>query len=91
MGGGIPNKVRCPTPDQVWFRSAPKCEGAESRKLFVRDVGAAVGRRRNQKLKTPDSGYEPSFGTGTRMREYGNVESNDLHICLGWPAHLLSS
>ena len=43
------------------------------------------------KFKTPDSGYEPSFGTGTRMREYGNVESNDLHICLEWPAHLFSS
>ena len=50
-----------------------------------------MGRRRNQKLKTPDSGYEPSFGTGTRMRGYGNVGSNDLHIYLGWPAHLLSS
>ena len=46
---------------------------------------------RTQKLKTPDSGYEPSFGTGTRMRGYGNVGSNDLHIYLGWPAHLLSS
>ena len=43
-----------------------------------------------EKFKTPDSGYEPSFGTGTRMREYGNVESNDLHICLEWPAHLFS-
>ena len=37
-----------------------------------------------EKFKTPDSGYEPSFGTGTRMRGYGNVESNDPHICLGW-------
>ena len=44
-----------------------------------------------EKFKTPDSGYEPSFGTGTRMRGYGNVGSNDLHIYLGWPAHLLSS
>eukprot|EP01048_Picozoa_sp_COSAG05_P000720 COSAG05_NODE_21_length_32397_cov_125.224008_5_plen_75_part_00 len=55
-GGGIPNKVRCPTPDKVWFRSAPKCEGAESRKLCVRDAGAAVGRRRNQSLKHPTRG-----------------------------------
>ena len=43
------------------------------------------------KNKTPDSGYEPSFGTGTRMRGYGNVESNDLHVCLEWLAHLFSS